>query len=167
MPELTTAAHVQRGIYCPVDLNEEATRRVYERVFASVEASRQQSTFLTMKARFAESQERLESTIALEPDWDTYGAEPPNETARILARTVLSRLEKASFPPTRVMPSVAGGIGLSFVEQDNRARIEDYNTGEIAAAIYSALKAPETWTVSDTQCSLKTTIDRIRVHLAA
>ncbi len=166
MPELMMIANAQHGIYCLVDLNEDAARR-YKNVFASVASSRRGSAFLTMMASFAEARERLESTIGLELNWDTYNAEPPNETARTLARRILDSLEVISFPPTRVMPSVEGGIGLAFVEQDNRADLEVYNTGEIAAVIYSALKAPETWTVPDTDRSLKTTIDRIRVHLAA
>jgi hypothetical protein len=167
MPELTMAGHVQRGIYCPIDLNEDVASRIYKNVFASVASSRQGSAFLTMMIRFGEARERLESISDLEANWDTYGAEPPNETARTLARRILSSLEVISFPPSRVMPSVEGGIGFAFVEEDNRANIEVYNTGEIAAVIYSVLKAPETWTVPDTERSLKTTIDRIRVHLAA
>jgi hypothetical protein len=119
-----------------------------------------------MKARFAEALERLEVTIALQPNWDTYGAEPPNETALRLARCILSSLEVNFLPPTRVMPSVEGGIALSFVEQDNRADIEVYNTGEIAAAIYSALEAPESWAILDLERSLRSAINRIRVHLA-
>jgi len=165
MPALMLPAHVQIGIYCPVDLNDDATRRFYESLYASVESSLRQSTFLMMKARFAEARERLESTVALEPNWDTYGADPPNEKARELARSILASLEANSFPPTRLMPSVEGGIGISFVAQDNRADIEVYNTGEIAAAIYSNVKAPETWTVPDR--SLEMTINCIRVHLAA
>jgi hypothetical protein len=167
MPELMMTANAQHGIYCPVDLNEDAASRIYGSVCDSVASSLRGSAFLTMKAHFAEARERLESTTNLEPNWDTYNAEPPNETARTLARRILDSLEVISFPPTRVMPSVEGGIGLAFVEQDNRADIEVYNTGEIAAAIYSALQAPETWTVPDTERSLKTMIDRIRVHLAA
>lgn len=120
-----------------------------------------------MKDRFAGARDRLESTSALGPGWDTYGAEPPNEVARSLARTILSRLEGLSFPPTRVMPSVEGGIAFSFVQDDNRADIEVYNTGEIAAAAYSASETPTIWVVADVERSLATTIDRIRVHLAA
>jgi len=167
MPELMMTTNAQHGIYCPVDLNEDAARRIYRSIYASVASSLRGSAFLTMKTRFADAREKLESTAALEPNWDTYGAEPPNETARTLVRSIITSLEANSFPPTRVMPSVEGGIGLSFVEQSNRAQIEVYNTGEIAAAIYSTLKAPETWTVPDTERSLRTTIDRIRVHLAA
>lgn len=167
MPELMMAAHGQGGIYCPVDPNEDAASRAYKRVFDSVASSLRQSTFLTTKALFAQAQESLESTATLEPNWDSYGAEPPNETARALTLHILSSLEVSCLPPTRVMPSVEGGIGLAFVEQDKRADVEVYNTGEVAAAIYSGLGAPETWAVGDTERSLKTTIDRIRVHLAA
>lgn len=167
MPALMLPPNVQSAIYRPIDANDDATSRIYEGLCASVASSLRQSTFLSMKARFAEVRERLESTVALAPNWDTYGADAPNERARELARNILSILEANSLAPIRLMPSVEGGIGISFVVQDNRADIEIYNTGEIAAATYSSVEAPETWTVPDTERFLEMTINRIRVHLAA
>ena len=100
------------------------------------------SSFWLSKARFAAARRQLSTTVSLKPDWDTYGAESPNELARTRAAQILDLLEEASFPPARLMPSAEGGISISFVAGDNRGEIEIYNTGEIAAATYSGQSEP-------------------------
>lgn len=156
------------GIFRMINENDEAmTSSVYstalhnqtERVFTSM--------FWQNKARFAQARRELESTVFLRPGGNTYLAEIPNQLARTLAGRVLNALECFSLPPARLTASADGGVGVSFVEGGNRAVIEIYNTGEIAAATYSLEGNPAVWELDDTDARLRETIAQIRVHLAA
>ena len=73
----------------------------------------------------------VQSLAALEPDWDTYGAEPPNSTALRLARDALRRLHQAACLPDTIVPSVEGGVVFSFVNGRKHADIEFTNDGEV------------------------------------
>ena len=125
------------------------------------------SAYWRNKVRFAEVRYQLEMTTSLESDWDTYGAESPNDSARSQASIILSALEAQLLPPSRLMPSAEGGIALSFVDGENRAEIEIYNTGEVVAATYSAQSEPDVWELNNTGAALETAIGAIRVHLAS
>jgi hypothetical protein len=148
--------------------NDEAmTSQVYAGDLRDALKEIYRSFFWRSKARFAEVRQRLKTTVSLGRGWDTYGAESPNDLARTLAAKVLDALEAELLPPTRLMPSSEGGIAISFVEGDNRAEIEIYNTGEIAAATYSAHSEPVAWELSNTESALKNAIVDIRVRLTA
>ncbi len=73
----------------------------------------------------------LQSLAALEPDWDTYGAEPPNSTALRPARDALRRLHQVACLPDTIVPSVEGGVAFSFVNGRKHADIEFTNDGEV------------------------------------
>jgi len=153
---------------CSFGQNDEAeTSRAYEDLRAKLMESFRTSAFWRSKPRFAEARKRLKTTLSLERDWDTYGAESPNDVARTLAAKILDALEADLLPPTRLMPSSEGGIAISFVEGENRAAIEIYNTGEVAAVTYSAHSEPVAWELSNVDSALKNAISDIRVRLAA
>lgn len=156
------------GIYHVVGQNDEAmTSGVYAIFRGAVLEQIRRSAFWLSKARFAEARQRLNATASLAHGWDTYGAESPNDVARTGAAKILDVLESASLPPTRLTPTVEGGIAVSFVEGSNRAVIEIYNTGEIAAATYSDEGEPAVWELDETDARLLGAIDKIRVHLAS
>jgi hypothetical protein len=156
------------GIYPAIDWNDEAvTSSAYAN---NVQTAREQiyrSTFWQDKLRFANARQRLENIQSLGPDWDTYGAEPPNAIARTLAGKILDLLETASLPPTCLNPTVEGGIAISFIENVRRAVIEIYNTGEVAAATYSDEGEPIVWEPVPSEVPMRNSIYKIRVHLAA
>jgi len=56
---------------------------------------------------------------------------------------------------------------VSFVEGSNRAVIEVYNTGEIAAATYSDQGEPVVWELNNTGSTLLDAIHQIRVRLTS
>lgn len=155
------------GFYRVFDQNDEAvTSQVYGRELRAKLEEIYKSAFWRSKARFLEARRRLNSAVTLACGWDTYGAETPNDVARALARKILDALEADLLPPTHLMPSAEGGIALSFVEGDNRAEIEIYNTGEVVAATYSGRSEPMAWELSN-ESALKNAIIEIRVRLAA
>ena len=155
------------GFYRSFGQNDEAmTYGVYGGDLLAALKEIYRSTFWRSKARFAEARMRLTTTVSLEQDWDTYGAESPNDVARTLAAKILDLLEEEMLPPTRLVPSVEGGIAMSFVEGDNRAEIEIYNTGEVAAATYSAGSEAVVWELGDMDAALRNAVIDIRVRLA-
>ena len=170
MPLLAAQPVNQRltiGIYRVVGQNDEAvTSPTYATGLRTALEQIYKSAFWMSKARFAQARQRLNETAFLAHGWDTYGAESPNDLARTLADKILNVLETASLPPTRLTPSVEGGIAMSFVEGSNRAVIEIYNTGAIAAATYSDEGEPAVWELDSETDALQGTIAQIRVHLA-
>jgi hypothetical protein len=166
MPQLVAAEPFSGPSVGVYRRNDEAhTSQFYEGFLRDSMRPTRQSTFLTSKSRFDEARWRLHRTLFLERDWDTYGAEPPSERARTSAGWVLQQLEYASLPPTRLMPLADGGIAMSFVEGENRAEIEVYNSGEVAAAVYSGEQEPVVWELANAGPTLRQAIDQIRVHL--
>ena len=152
------------GIYYRIGNDEAMTSNAYA---TNLRTSLEQSTFWQTKQRFANARQRLSAAAALAYGWDSYGSEPPNATARSLAARILDLLETAALAPTQLTPTVEGGIALSFVEGNTRALIEIYNTGEIAAAMYSDRGEPTVWELEPAEAPLLGSIEQIRVHLAA
>jgi hypothetical protein len=146
---------------------ETITSKPYARVIACVVAELGRSTFWQMKASFGALRASLKDISALPAGWDTYGAEAPNERSRKLASKVLDILELCNLLPDRLSPSAEGGIAFSFVDGDNRAGIEVYNTGEIAAAIWSGQNPPIVWESEHSETALKRAIEQIRACLAS
>jgi hypothetical protein len=155
------------GIYRLIGNDEAVTSKAYATSLRTSLEQVYRSTFWQTKAHFADARQRLSAIAALARGWDSYGSEPPNVNARSLAARILDLLETASLVPTQLTPTVEGGIALSFVEGNTRAVIEIYNTGEIAAAMYSDRGEPTVWELEPAEAPLLGSIEQIRVHLAA
>lgn len=167
MPLAIQAPECQAPVaYHSVLLEAPRYREGHEKSIASISKSFywQTKAFL---ASFAKLRERLERTANLSDGWDTYDAERPSDLARSLAGRVLDALESARLIPSHLMPSAEGGIAFSFVDGENRAEIEVYNSGEIAAATYTNRSEPIVWELSESDSELRTLAHKIRVHLTA
>lgn len=163
MPVLAYPAaltHPTAGIYYARENDEAASveRRVPNLRGTSV------SYFWLNRARFDDVRARLRRAAMLQPD--SYDGDPPNQTAQALAAKVLAVLEAEALPPSRLLPSVEGGIAISFADGAYRAEIEVYNTGEIAAAAYSGQDEPVVWEFAGNDAGIRTAIEQIRVHLS-
>ena len=90
-------------------------------------------------------------------------SEPPNETAKWAARRLLDQLDETHPIPTRVLPSVDGGVAVIFVQATQYAEVEFYNSGEIIVTLRNATTRPDIFPAHAT--SLKRTLDRIGAHL--
>ena len=143
---------------------ETTTSQPCEEFLNAALAELRRSSFWHTKASF-EARARLNGASVLGRGWDTYDAEAPNNEARKLADKVLDLLEAALLPPVRLVPSVEGGIALSFISGDSRAGIEIYNTGEIAAATWCGQDTPIVWELADSESALRKAIEEIRVRL--
>jgi|SanBayMetagenome_1026888.scaffolds.fasta_scaffold42718_2 hypothetical protein len=108
-----------------------------------------------------ECYEKLKQLSNLPANWDSYGAEPPNNVALNWAREILKILFKMEFPPTRITASVENGVGISFICEHKYADIECFNKGNILAVISDRKGIPEVWEVESTTVAITSAIDKI------
>lgn len=73
---------------------------------------------------------QIDSFNDLSKGWDSYNAEPPNETAVNNSLTALDVLENYSLFPTKISPSADGGIIFEFLS-DNYYLLEFCNDGDM------------------------------------
>lgn len=127
------------------------------------------SFYWANKRRFDDARRRLRQIEGRNPGWDSHDAQAPNQVAVQLGWTALTLLEAAAFPPSRVMPSVEGGIAISFARGIRRAEFEVYNTGDIAVATYLSSDGDEpcVWELEPCDAAIRDAIEKIRVHIAA
>jgi hypothetical protein len=72
---------------------------------------------------------KLDAMSVLKKGWNGYTADPPSPLAIEFARRFISNLESNGLPPTRVAPSVIGGVGVTRKVGNKRAYFEFYNDG--------------------------------------
>jgi hypothetical protein len=120
---------------------------------------------LVQSSVFKKAEQKLEDMNKLLRNWNSYGAEPPNDETRTRATKVLTVLQERFFPPTKVVPSSEGGVAICFIRDDRYADIEFLNTGEILAVTYRGAEEPTVWPIENDTLDLA--IDRIRRHFLA
>lgn len=115
---------------------------------------------------FLESVQAVNRLGSLSPNWDSYGAEPPNSDSLYAARIVLDTLASMDFRPTSTDASAEGGVCLAFSSCDFYADIECFNSGEI----WTIVSEDDTGMVVDqVACnaqSIRDAADRIRSRMA-
>jgi hypothetical protein len=94
------------------------------------------SEFLRREEVIGELVVEVCSFLRLHHNWNSYGAEAPNETAIRSACRFVGTLSVSSIFPSRVMPSSEGGVGLRFKRNQQRALLEFLNTGEVGLILY-------------------------------
>jgi len=99
--------------------------------------------------------------------WDSYNADPPNYEALTNALNVLDLLFGLELNPTRIMPSIEGGVSFLFIRNTKYADIECDNDGDILAGMSDRTGEPILWELSEEreEKSLSTTISKIRSFL--
>ena len=146
---------------------DEAITRFSRNIGQEIDSWRKRSEFLRVDARLAEARERLASMALLAPNWDSYGAEPPNARSRALTTCILGLLQRQVMSPTRIVASAEGGVGIIFSDGERYADIECLNSGEILTAIYSGQDTPLVQEIGSAVAELTAAIERIRVHVAS
>lgn len=122
---------------------------------------------LYLRPTFDKAEQKLNDMASLAPNWDSYGAQPPNPEARVRAREILIVLQGLSLPPSAIVPSSEGGVAICFLESGRYADIECLNTGEILAVTYKGKDEPYVWDVDREDAAVRNAIERIRAHFAA
>jgi hypothetical protein len=109
-----------------------------------------------------EALQSLPRLAQLPRNWDSYGADPPNETAIGLARDVLKAMSDADLKPSHVDPSAENGVCISFVQDTRYADIECFNSGEILAVTSSGDGQPTVWQVPRSPLDIKSAVGTIQ-----
>jgi hypothetical protein len=146
---------------------EEAVTPNYEGALEDVLDTRERSEYWRSLRLFGQALRQLRELAGLDPDWDSYGAEAPNEGARNTAERILALLRSTLLAPTRIIASSEGGIGICFVHEDRYADFECFNTGEIVAVSYRGTDEPHAWEVAPDDAAIQTAIEQIRAHFSA
>jgi hypothetical protein len=95
-----------------------------------------QSTFWTIKYGLIDAERELDRISNMEPDWDSYGAEPPSDKAIRATRETLKELVGDLLLPSAIVPSAEGGVSIYFMSGNRTAYIETYNQGSQALVMY-------------------------------
>jgi hypothetical protein len=148
-------------------LAPEAVSYNYDHALKEALETRDRSQFWRSFELFEQAERQLRELANLRVNWDSYGAEVPNERARRAAESLITLLRSMGMPPTRVVPSSEGGVGICFVDEDRYADIECFNSGEILAVSYRGTGEPNVWEVADEDDAIKAAIEQIRAHLVA
>ena len=85
--------------------------------------------------------EKLDSFARLVRGWDGYKAETPSSDVVSAAKRFLSVTD---LPPTRVAPSVVGGVGITFKRDGRKAYLELTNAGPVSLLLSDGVGDPHT-----------------------
>lgn len=100
----------------------------------------------------------------LQHGWDSYGSPSPSPESVAIAAVIVTASFDANLPPTAVVPSAEGGVGIVYRRDGKHADIECFNDGEIVALTAHQDGPPHTWTVSPDE--IDSTIRSIRDFFA-
>ncbi len=111
--------------------------------------------------------EKLCSYSALVDGWDGYSAPPPLRTAVETVHGFFCALRHSNFRPTKVSPSVVGGIGVTFRKGQRKSYVEFYNNGTLHALFSDGESDPRTCQVQPTPAGYGRLIMEIQEYLNA
>jgi hypothetical protein len=106
----------------------------------------------------------IEDCGTLKEGWDGDHAEIPGWLAVKHAKEIVCRCWTISFKPTKILPSVEGGIAISFESTGKYADMECFNTGDILAVVSDRKNEPDVWKLDIN--SIENTLERIRGFLS-
>lgn len=90
--------------------------------------------------RFAK--DRIDRALALNSDWNSYGAPVPSAEAGTLAKQIIDSLESDFFFAPEIVPSSEGGIAATFSDIERFAQIECLNSGTVLVTTFSKTEEP-------------------------
>lgn len=108
---------------------------------------------------------RLEGFATLKKGWDSYRAEPPAKNMLIAAGGFLDILRDAGMEPSKMNPSVVGGVGFTFRHGQRSVYIEFRNTGNIHAAFIGTVPEPDVVKVAKNRRGYAAILDKVKKHL--
>jgi hypothetical protein len=107
-----------------------------------------------------EAHEKLQSLLHL-----SYEADPPNQSAIHRAEQVLTAVNSTRYRPDRIVPSVEGGVVISFRRGDRYGDIECDNDGDVIALVSDGQGNIDVWQVASDSQSVEDAISKIGLHV--
>ena len=111
--------------------------------------------------------DKLEQLRNLGENWDGYATPAPSGTAIVTARSFLSSVLEVDFEPSRLAPSVAGGVGITHKKRGRRVYVEFFNDGEVCALFSDGETAPKSRRVTPEYDHFQDLAREIREYLDA
>jgi hypothetical protein len=111
--------------------------------------------------------EKFQSFQSLKKGWDRYDALPPSERALATAESFLEALMVFEAQPSRVAPSVVGGVGVTLRRGSRKAYFEFYNDGNACALFSDGEGEPVTHDFRTSRSGYYSVIAKARVYLNA
>jgi hypothetical protein len=112
-----------------------------------------------------DANEKLKSLLHLSRGWDSYEADPPNQSAIRRAEQVLTAVNSTGYRPDRIVPSVEGGVVLSFRRGDRYGDIECDNDGDMVALVSDGQGQIDTWQIANDRRSVEDAVRKIGLHV--
>jgi hypothetical protein len=85
---------------------------------------------------------KLENFRTLKKGWDGYNAAPPDAKPLGFASDFLDVLRRNRYVPSRLAPSVVGGVGMTFRKQSRKVYVEFSNKGTVHALFSDGVTDP-------------------------
>ena len=85
---------------------------------------------------------KLQEMKHLKSGWNGYSAPAPSKLAAQSARNFISVLLKEHQEPKRVMPSAAGGVGVTQRRNGKKVFVEFFNDGKVFALFSDGISDP-------------------------
>src|SRR2546422_189828 len=149
------------GTYVGHELSTEPSLDLYGKSNTDLRRMVLVSDFLSTVEQSITVQRQIDQLRSLRRGWNTYGAEPPNDTAFELTDRILSAANRLRIDVTRVVPSADGGLGVCFVRGGRYAHIEASNEGELTLVMFAGRETAEVSGI-DSEESLLRALERIR-----
>lgn len=74
--------------------------------------------------------QKLETFRGMEKGWDSYKADPPNDTSIANSQVFLKLCQEKDFLPQRVTPTCVGGVAMLWRDDGDKVFIEFYNSNK-------------------------------------
>lgn len=114
-----------------------------------------------------QADQALKRMTGLSVDWEELGAEPPNDTALEITKSILSCIYMMGLEPTLVTASASSGVGICFKKGAVYADFECFNSGEITSSLIDADGNTYSWEVGTESGEVIDAIRRIEQNIDA
>ena len=125
------------------------------------------SEFGRKRTVLEEARTKIKELGKLREGWDSYGAPIPNQASIQNALRVIGLLEAEGVPPTEILPSAEGGIGICFLRNNRYADIECSNEGDFLGVYYVGQEMPRLLEIDGSNESIAAALLYIRNHIRA
>lgn len=135
----TTGTVRARNTQSAFDWSESLSRLLHEQQLLTIHIPAEQATMAPALTRVVN---KLNELLKLPPNWDSYGARPPEPGAAVSALGLIERILASGEPVPRIVPTVDGSIQLEWhmdkkyleviahADKTLSAYFEDENGGE-------------------------------------